>query len=152
MRKKNHRVVSKMSSFVGRVSIETPSSGNLRKEQEKTRRLRWQQMDRSPLPLGWMTFQPWNYQPQHPWMNVNPLSTRWGWISTPIWKNRLFNSKFFQFFQKKFGIKITLDTNMILFLHLVCHLCILELHLLNYDCISKGSENHLKRHGTERVK
>ena len=40
---------------------------------------------------------------------------------------------------------------MILFLHLVCHLCILELHLLNYDCISEGSENHVKRLGTERV-
>ena len=41
---------------------------------------------------------------------------------------------------------------MILILHLVCILCILELLLLNYDCIFEGSENHLKRLGTERVK
>ena len=41
---------------------------------------------------------------------------------------------------------------MILILHLVCLLCIFELHLLNYERISEGSENHLKRHGTERVK
>ena len=41
---------------------------------------------------------------------------------------------------------------MILILHLVCILYILELLLLNYDCISEGSENHLKRLGTERVK
>ena len=41
---------------------------------------------------------------------------------------------------------------MILILHLVCLLCIFEMHLLNYERISEGSENHLKRHGTERVK
>ena len=40
---------------------------------------------------------------------------------------------------------------MILILHLVCILCILELLLLNYDCISEGNENQLKRLGTERV-
>ena len=83
---------------------------------------------------------------------VNPLRTKGGSNLTPPLKNGFFNSRFFHVFKRNLEKKLNLYINTIHILHLVCFLCILELHQLNYDWVSKHSENHLKRVGTERVK
>ena len=64
---------------------------------------------------------------------INPLSTRWGWISTPTWKNKFFNSKFFNIFLRNKEKKLNQDINTILYIHVVWCLCILELYCLSYD-------------------
>lgn len=68
------------------------------------------------------------------------------------WRKRIFNSNFFSDLKRNLEKKIDQGISTILILYLICCLCILELHWLNYHCVSEGSENHQKRHGSERVK
>ena len=82
---------------------------------------------------------------------LNPLRTKGGSNLTPPLKNGFSNLRFFHVFKRNLEKKLNLNINTIHILHLVCFLCILELHQLNYDWVSKHSENHQKRPGSERV-
>ena len=83
---------------------------------------------------------------------INPLRTKGGSNLTPTMKNGFFNFRFFHIFKRNFKKKINLYISTVHILHLVCFLSILNLNQLNYNRVSKHSENHLKRVGSERVK
>ena len=72
-------------------------------------------------------------------------------FSTPPSNNHIFNINILHFLKVNSKTWIIQDINMVYVFYFACCFCHLKICWLKCEHFSEGNENHLQRHGTERV-